>query len=81
MAMKIVEGCIECAACEDECPNQAISAGDALFVIDAEKCTECVGAYDEPQCKRACPVDDCIVVDPMHVESREELTAKYARLH
>jgi ferredoxin len=81
MALKINEDCISCAACEPECPNQAISAGDPVFVIDPEKCTECVGAFDEPQCVKVCPVDNCIIPDPEHAESKDELTAKYQRLH
>jgi ferredoxin len=81
MALMINEDCISCAACEPECPNQAISAGDPVFVIDPEKCTECVGAFDEPQCVKVCPVDNCIIPDPAHAESKDDLTAKYSRLH
>jgi ferredoxin len=50
-------------------------------VIDADKCTECVGAFDTPKCVEICPVEGCIVIDPNHTESREELVAKYERLH
>ena len=64
MAMKITEDCINCNACEQECPNEAISAGDDVFVVDQRRCTECVGHYDEPQCVDVCPIDDCIVLDP-----------------
>ena len=81
MAMKIVADCINCGACEPECPNTAITAGDSIYVIDPEKCTECVGAYDNPRCVEVCPVDGCIVNDPEHAESKEELQTKYARLH
>ena len=42
MAMKITDECTNCAACEAECPRDSISEGDEYFVIDAEKCTECV---------------------------------------
>lgn len=81
MAMKIVDECINCSACEPECPNEAISADPAtIYVIDVEKCTECIGAYDSPRCVAVCPVD-CIVADPDHAESPEALQAKYARLH
>lgn len=82
MAMKILEECINCAACEPECPNTAISAGEAagIFVVAAERCTECVGAHESPSCVEVCPVD-CIVADPAHAETREELQAKYERLH
>ncbi|HEY8231638.1 MAG TPA: YfhL family 4Fe-4S dicluster ferredoxin [Vicinamibacteria bacterium] len=64
MAMKILAECINCAACEPECPNQAISRDEAidLFVVDAARCTECVGAYDSPRCVAVCPVD-CIVAE------------------
>jgi ferredoxin len=81
MAMKIVEECINCGACECECPNQAIRMADPVYVIDASRCTECVGAYDAPRCQAVCPVDDCIVVDPALVETREQLQQKYAGLH
>ena len=50
-----------------------------IYVIDPRKCTECVGHFDEPQCREVCPVD-CIPLDPEHVESRDELHAKYDRL-
>ncbi len=81
MAMVIVEECINCGACEPDCPNEAISAGDTIYVIDPEKCTECVGAYDSPKCVELCPVENCIVPDPNHQETREQLEAKYQRLH
>ena len=81
MAMMILEECINCGACEPECPNEAINQGDPVYVIDFVKCTECVGAYDAPQCVAACPLDGCIVPDPNHQESRDALEAKYAKLH
>ncbi len=80
MAYKITEECINCGACEPECPNQAISPGDEIYIIDPDKCTECVGAFDQSQCAAVCPVDAC-VPDPDHKESREELMQKYHRLH
>jgi ferredoxin len=80
MALLINEECINCGVCEPECPNEAISAGDDVYVIDPERCTECVGAYDEPQCVAVCPVD-CIIQDPDNEESQEELQAKYDKLH
>jgi len=79
MALMITEECINCDVCEPECPNEAISQGDEYYVIDPEKCTECVGHYDEPQCVQVCPVD-CIVKDPAHVESQDQLMAKFQRL-
>jgi ferredoxin len=79
MAYKITEECINCGACEPECPNQAISAGDERYVIDPDRCTECVGAFDQSQCASVCPTDAC-VPDPEHKETREELQAKYLKL-
>jgi ferredoxin len=80
MAYKITEECINCGACEPECPNEAIIAGDEIYEIDPDKCTECVGAFDESQCVAVCPVDAC-VHDPDHKETREELESKYHKLH
>ena len=81
MAMLINEECINCGACEPECPNEAITQGETIWVIAADKCTECVGAYDTPKCVEICPVEACIIQDPGNVESRELLDAKYQRLH
>lgn len=80
MALKITDDCTNCDACKPVCPNQAISEGDTIYEIDHERCTECVGAEDEPQCVLVCPAD-CIIPDPDHKESKDELTAKYHRLH
>jgi len=86
MAIMITEDCINCGACEPECPNTAIyeagsnwemdgvsgGEGDAapsgktgffsedVFYIVPDKCTECVGFHDEPQCVSVCPVDACV---------------------
>jgi len=79
MAYIITEECINCAACEPECPNDAISAADEIYEIDPDKCTECVGHFDESQCAAVCPVD-CCVPDPDHKESKEDLKAKFNRL-
>lgn len=79
MSLKITDECINCGACEPECPNDAISAGDEIYMIDADKCTECVGHFDESQCTEVCPVD-CCVPDPDHQESKEELMEKYNKL-
>ena len=79
MALMITDECINCDVCEPECPNEAISMGEEIYVIDPDLCTECVGHYDEPQCIEVCPVD-CILVDPGHEESQETLMAKYERL-
>lgn len=79
MALMITEECTSCAACVEDCPNQAISEGDPVYVIDPDKCTECVGFYDEPQCIAVCPIE-CIVPDPAHQEGRDDLLAKKERL-
>ena len=81
MALMINENCTACDACVPECPNEAITAGNPVYVIDALKCSECVGAHDEPQCRKVCPVDDCIVANPDFQGSKEELLAKYQSLH
>ncbi len=80
MALKIMENCTACDACEPVCPNEAISVGEPIYRIDAFKCTECVGAEDEPQCQLVCPEPDCIVADPDFPETPEELQAKYDAL-
>jgi ferredoxin len=77
MALKITEECISCGACEPECPNEAISEGD---VIDSNKCTECVGSHESSRCVEVCPVD-CCVPDEDHKESKEQLLAKWKKLH
>jgi ferredoxin len=79
MPLIISDECINCDVCEAECPNGAISQGDEIYVIDPVMCTECVGHYDTQQCVEVCPVD-CISKDPAHVESDEQLLAKYERL-
>ncbi len=75
MALLINDECVNCGVCEPECPNDAISEGDDKYIIDWAKCTECVGYHDDPQCIEVCPVD-CIVKDPGHEETKEELLAK-----
>ncbi|MBK7104164.1 MAG: 4Fe-4S dicluster domain-containing protein [Ignavibacteriae bacterium] len=105
MAIMITDECINCGACEPECPNTAIYEGgnewalagntygegnaapsgaegffsSDYFYIVPDKCTECKGFHDEPQCAAVCPVD-CCVPDPNRVESEEELLAKKAHL-
>jgi ferredoxin len=113
MAIMITEECINCGACEPECPNTAIYEGgvewtwaggtalkkveledgviiegnasqkpvsDELYYIVSDKCTECVGFHEEPQCAAVCPVD-CCIPDPEYVEDDEQLKAKKAWLH
>lgn len=114
MAIKITDECINCGACEPECPNNAIYEGgvewavadgtsvsgdftlmdgslmaanskntpvsDDTYYITAEKCTECQGFHEEPQCAAVCPVD-CCVPDEMYRETIEALLDKKSRLH
>jgi ferredoxin len=79
MALIITDECINCDVCEPECPNAAISQGVEIYVIDPNRCTECVGHFDAPQCVEVCPVD-CIPVNPDNVETREQLLRKYEGL-
>ena len=80
MAYKITEECVACGSCELECPNQAISEGDTTYVIDPDRCTECVGAHDSSKCAEICPVE-APVPDPNHKETREQLQDKWRKLH
>jgi ferredoxin len=80
MATMITNECINCGACEPECPNNAISQGDPVYVIDPLLCTECVGFHDYEACAAVCPVD-CCVTDPNNVETEEVLIARARALH
>ena len=76
MALMITDECINCDVCEPECPNDAIFMGPLIYQINPDKCTECVGHFDEPQCQQVCPVA-CIPVDPQKQETRTQLLIKY----
>ena len=96
MATIITSECINCGACEPECPNTAIYQGGVewqapdgamhpalsndIFYIVPEKCTECVGFYDREACAAVCPVD-CCVPDPNRPESEDLLLARARELH
>ena len=95
MATKITEECINCGACEPECPNTAIYEGgvewefegktseaisEDLYYIAPEKCTECVGFFDEEQCAAVCPVD-CCIPDPDIPEEEAALLERAKQLH
>jgi len=114
MAIIITDECINCGACEPECPNTAIYEGaadwkysegtslkgnisllngskidagseqepisDELYFIAPDKCTECIGFHEEPQCAAVCPVD-CCVPDDEYVETKEALLEKQKFLH
>ena len=78
MAIIITDECINCGACEPECPNDAIYMGIEIYEIDPNKCTECVGHFDAPQCRQVCPVD-CIPLNPNYSETQEQLLEKYKK--
>jgi ferredoxin len=96
MATMITSECINCGACEPECPNTAIYQGgvewqavdgsmrpalsDQVFYIVPEKCTECVGFFDMEQCAAVCPVD-CCVPNPDDPETEGQLLAKARTIH
>jgi ferredoxin len=80
MATMITNDCINCGACEPECPNNAISQGETIFVIDPMLCTECVGFHDYEACAAVCPVD-CCVTDANNIETEEALIARARALH
>jgi hypothetical protein len=80
MATMITSDCINCGACEPECPNNAIKQGDPIYVIDPLLCTECVGFHDYEACAAVCPVD-CCVTDPNNIESEQVLIERSRALH
>ena len=80
MATYITEECINCGACEPECPNEAISEGDDIYIIDASLCTECVGFHDHEACQAVCPVE-CCLPDPNNVEDVQVLLDRSRKLH
>ena len=89
MAIKITEECINCGACLPRCPNNATVVDaeqrnapisvDTYYIVP-NKCTECQGFHEEPQCASVCPVD-CCIPDEMYRETVEELLAKKEKLH
>ena len=80
MATMITSECINCGACEPECPNNAITQADEIYVIDPLLCTECVGFHDYEACAAVCPVD-CCVTDPNNVESEAALIGRAREIH
>jgi ferredoxin len=95
MATVITSECINCGACEPECPNTAIYQGGVewelngvkypplsqdYFYIVPEKCTECVGFHDKEACAVVCPVD-CCIPDPERPETEDVLLARARELH
>ena len=79
MALLITDECINCDLCAPQCPTDAISEGDEIYVITPSRCTECVGYHETPQCITVCPVD-CIIKDLEHPETIESLQAKYREM-
>ena len=80
MATYITSDCINCGACEPECPNEAIREGDEAYIIDPELCTECVGFHETEACQAVCPVE-CCLPDPKHLEVEKDLLARAIKLH
>ena len=80
MAYYITEDCISCGACEPECPNVAIWEGETVYIINPDRCSECVGAYETSRCADVCPVDACLP-DPNYPETKEQLLEKWRGLH
>ncbi len=70
MAFLITQDCINCDVCSPECPNEAIFLGKEFYEIDENRCTECVGYYEEPQCVMVCPVH-CIIKKPASLDTKE----------
>ena len=79
MALMITDECINCDVCEPECPNDAIAMGVEHYDIDPDRCTECVGHFEEPQCRQVCPVD-CIPLNPTVKDDQASLWARFRRL-
>ena len=80
MATHITDDCINCGACEPECPNEAITEGDDIYVIDPNRCTECVGFHDREACQAVCPVE-CCDPDPANEETEAALYTRSQSLH
>jgi NAD-dependent dihydropyrimidine dehydrogenase PreA subunit len=80
MATLITADCINCGACEPECPNSAIREGDVAYVINPNLCTECVGFYGAEMCQEVCPVA-CCVPDMQKREDEPTLFARAVALH
>ena len=79
MALMITDECINCDVCEPECPNNAIYAGEEIYEINPDLCTECVGHFETSQCVEVCPVE-CIPLNPEYQESPDQLMEKYKRI-
>ncbi len=80
MATRITDDCINCGACEPECPNDAIYRGDIIYEIEPALCTECVGFHGREACQAVCPVA-CCLPDPSRVETEATLLKRALTLH
>ena len=80
MATMITDDCINCGACEPECPNNAISEGDDYYVIEPALCTECVGFHGDEACQSVCPVE-CCIPDSDNREEEVDLLKKALNIH
>jgi ferredoxin len=80
MSTVITTECINCGACLPECPNEAITEGSDIYVIDNALCTECVGFHQKEACQAVCPVE-CCVPNPERVEAEADLLARAVTLH
>jgi ferredoxin len=76
MSFMVSMECINCGACEPECPTRAISPGPAQFAIDPETCVECDGYFDVPRCKAVCPVAACGPRNENYVARMASLAAR-----
>lgn len=61
MSLQIVDACVNCWACLPLCPNKAIYEAKPHFLIDPDRCTECIGDHDDPQCAAVCPIEEAII--------------------
>ena len=64
MALQITQTCVNCWACVEVCPNEAIYQDIPHFLVDDQKCTECLGDYADAQCAAICPIE-CAIVDEL----------------
>ena len=81
MALRINEYCVACGWCQPLCKNGAIREGDYMqYAINPDRCTECVGWYEEPSCVEVCFLNAC-EPDPEYQESHEQLLSKWQELH
>lgn len=80
MATIITNLCVSCGACEPMCPGDGIRRGSEGYVIDPDRCTECVGFHAQEQCRLVCPVDACCEPDPERVETEEVLFERALKL-